>query len=323
MPISKLSKLAVLSLLTLSAAAGAQEAFPSRPITIVVPYATGGTADLLARISADFVSKELGQPVVVDSKPGAGGSLGMEHVVRSAPDGYTLVLTASGSMAINPYVYKLRYKPVDDLASVTVLADVPFIFVANPNTGIKDLDSFRKVAKAQPGGVSSGNAGSGTQAHLTQELFRKAAGVPLNIIPYKGSAPAINDLLGNQIDTMIDNIAAQTSFIKAGKVQPLFVTSLQRVPSLPNVPTAAEAGLAGFSAVAWFGLAVPKGTPPALLTRIQQSIAKGFTLPETRAKLESLGLSPVANSPAEADARVRKDYDTFGVLAKQLNLKPQ
>lgn len=323
MLVAKLSKLFALSLMSLCAVANAQDAFPTKPITIVVPYAAGGAADALARMSAELMSKELGQSVVVDSKPGAGGSLGMEHVVRSAPDGYTLVLTASGSMAINPYVYKLRYKPVDDLASVTVLADVPFIFVANPNTGIKDLESFRKAAQSQPGGVTSGNAGSGTQAHLTQELFKKAAGVPLVIIPYKGSAPAINDLLGQQIDTMIDNIAAQSSFIKAGKVQPLFVTSLQRAPSLPHVPTASEAGLAGFSAVAWFGLAAPRNTPPAVLTRIQQSISKGFAQPETRAKLESLGLLPVANTPGEAHARARKDYDTFGALARQLDLKPQ
>ena len=244
-------------------------------------------------------------------------------MVRSAPDGYTLVLTASGSMGINPYVYKLNYKPVDDLASVSVLADVPFIFVANPKTGIKDLESFRKAAQSKEGGVSSGNAGSGTQAHLTQELFKKAAGVQLNIIPYKGSAPAINDLLGQQIDTMIDNIAAQTSFIKAGRVQPLFVTSVQRVPSLPEVPTATEAGLPGFSAVAWFGLAAPKGTPPAVLSRIQQSIAKGFAQPETRTRLENLGLLPVASTPADADARARRDYETFGVIAKQINLQPQ
>jgi tripartite-type tricarboxylate transporter receptor subunit TctC len=320
--ISKLIRLAAMSACSVALAASAQEPFPSKPITIVVPYAPGGTADQLARISADILRKELGQAVVVDSKPGAGGSLGMEYVTRAPADGHTLVLTASGSMAINPHVYKLRYKPTEDLASVTILVDVPFVFVTNPATGIKDLAGLRKAALARPGAVSSGNAGSGTQAHLTQEMFQKAAGIKLNIVSYKGSAPAINDLLGQQIDTMIDNIAAQSSFIRSGKAQPLFVTSQKRSSALPDVPTAQEAGLPGFAAVAWFGLAAPKNTPPAVVSAIQQSLAKGFAQPELQQKLEGLGLVPVANAPAEAADRARKELEMFGALARQLSLKP-
>jgi len=325
MLIHRLFRLIALSALLLGWVAGvpAQEVFPSRPITIVVPYTPGGASDMLARMSAEILTKELGQPVVVENKPGAGGSLGMESVTRAAPDGYTLVLTASGSMAINPYVYKLHYTPVEDLTSVTILADVPYIFVASTKGGIKDLDGFRKAAKDKPGAVTSGNAGFGTQAHLTQELFQKAAGIRLNIVPYKGSAPATNDLLGGQIDTMIDNVAAQFSFISANKVQPLFVTSLQRVPVLPQVPTAQEAGLSGFSAVAFFGLAAPKNTPPAVVNRIQQSIAKGFARAEVRKNLEGLGLVPVANTPTEAAERARAEAETLGALAKQLGLKPE
>lgn len=322
MLLTKLLKLAALSAVSISTIAGAQEAFPSKPITLVVPYAAGGTADMLARMAAVVLNKELAQTVVVESKPGAGGSLGMEAVIRAPADGHTLVLTASGSMAINPYVYKLHYKPVEDLASVTILADVPFVFVANTSVGVKDLEGLKALAKSKPGDVTSGNAGSGTQAHLTQVMFQKAAGIDLNIVSYKGSAPAINDLLGTQIDTMIDNVAAQTSFIKSARVRPLFVTSAKRVPALPEVPTAQEAGLTGFTAVAWFGLAAPKNTPPAVVAKIQQSLAKGFARPEVQQKLESLGLIPVFNTPAEATDRAKKDFERFGVVAKQLDLKP-
>jgi tripartite-type tricarboxylate transporter receptor subunit TctC len=320
--ISGLLKLAALSAVSISTLVAAQEVFPSKTVTIVVPYAPGGTADALARMAADILQKELKQAVIVDSKPGAGGSLGMEAVTRAQPDGHTLVLTASGSMAINPYVYKMRYKPVEDLASVTILADVPFVFVANTSVGIKDLEGLRALAKSKPGQVSSGNAGSGTQAHLTQVMFEKAAGIELNIISYKGSAPATTDLLGNQTDTMIDNIAAQSSFITSARVRPLFVTSAKRVAAFPDVPTAQEAGLPGFTAVAWFGLAAPKNTPSAVILKIQQIVAKGFARPEVQHKLESLGLIPVANSPADATDRAKKDLEHFGVLAKQLDLKP-
>jgi tripartite-type tricarboxylate transporter receptor subunit TctC len=320
MRISSLFRLTALSAVTFSLAAAAQS-FPTKPITIIVPFAAGGTADQLARASGEIL-KNLGQPVVVDNKPGAGGSLGVEHVVRSQADGHTLVLTTSGIMAINPHVYKLRYKPTEDLASVTMLVDAPFVFVANPSTGIKTLDDLRRAAQAKPGVISSGNAGSGTQAHLTQELLQKAAGIQLNVISYKGNMPGVNDLLGGQIDTMIDNIGLQATYVAAGKVAPLFVTSTERVKALPNVPTAQEAGLPGFSSVAWYGLAAPKGTPAEVVNKIQQALAKGFAQPELRAKLEGQGLIPVANKPADATARANKDFDTFGTLAKQLDLKP-
>lgn len=306
----------------LSFSAVAAESYPTKPITIVLPYATGGAADMLARFAAQAVQKKLGQSVIVEAKPGAGGVLGTEYVARAEPDGYTLLVTASGTMAVNPYVYKLRYKPLEDFKQVTVLVDLPFVVVTNSDSASKNLQEFMEYGRAHPNEITFGNAGMGTQQHLTQLMFARAAGMQVNIVPYKGSSPAMNDLLGGHIDAVLDNTGVQTPFIKSGKVQALFVTTPERVPALPEVPTASEAGLPGFTAVAWFGLAAPGGTPDAIVEKVQQAIAEEFAKPEMKQRLLDLAMIPKVSTPGETTARVKADLKTFGQIAKEIDLEP-
>lgn len=304
-----------------SAALGAPD-WPGKPITIVVPYATGGTADMLARFAAQSLQQALGQTVIVETKAGAGGSIGTEYVARAHPDGYTLIFTASGTMAVNPHVYKLRYKPEEDIAQITTLVDLPFVVVTNPAFPASNLQDFVAYARANPKSVTFGNAGMGTQQHMTQLMFAKAAGIDINIISYKGSIPAMNDLLGGHIQAVLDNTGVQTPFIQSKKVNALFITTPKRIAALPEVPTAEEAGLKGFTAVAWFGLGAPKGTPPEILNRVQQAIAQSYATPEMQKRLNELGIVPVANTPAEATARVAHDFAQFGEIAREINLVP-
>lgn len=306
----------------IAAPAMAADSYPSKPITIVLPYATGGSADMLARFAAQALQTELGKPAIVEAKPGAGGVLGTEFVSRAEPDGYTLALTASGTMAVNPHVYKLRYKPLEDFKQITVLVDLPFVVVTNNEFPAKNLQEFIDYGRKNPNKITFGNAGLGTQQHLTQLMFARAAGMQVNIVPYKGSSPAMNDLLGGHIDAVLDNTGVQTPFIKAGKVRPLFVTNPERVAALPDVPTAPEAGLPGFSAVAWFGLAAPKGTPDEIIDKIQQALAREFAKPEMKQRLMDLAMIPRVSTPAETTARVKSDLETFGRIAKEVDLKP-
>ncbi|PIF73630.1 tripartite-type tricarboxylate transporter receptor subunit TctC [Variovorax sp. 54] len=307
------------SLATAARAAG--PGYPSKPITIVFPYAAGGATDAMTRQIADLMAKALGQPVIVDAKPGAGGSMALQQVVRANPDGHTLVLMASGTMAVNPYLYDLKYKPVEDLAPIMILVDIPFVVVTKPDFPARTLKEFIAHAKANPGKVSFANAGVGTQAHLTQMMFMKEAGISANVVPYKGGTGAIADLLGGHIDAMIDNAAAQVANVQAGKVRALFVTTRERSESLPGVPTAQEAGLPGFVTSGWFGLAAPKGTPQAVIDRLHAVIVEGMARPETRKRLIEAGWMPMGSSPAEAAARARSDLARFGQIAQQIGLK--
>ena len=319
-----LGVLAAGAMLTAVSAVGAAQ-FPTKPITIVVPYTAGGTADMLARMAGEALQQSLGQPVVIESRPGAGGSIGTTHVARSKPDGYTLIFTASGSMAINPYVYKLNYDTLKDLDQLTILVDLPFVLVTSVNKPDFNMTSLRQLvdyARSRPGEVSFANAGIGTQQHLTQMMFMKATQTDLQIVPYKGSMPAVNDLLGGHLHAMLDNTGVQTPFIQSGKVRPLMVTSKQRVSVLPDVPTADEAGLPGFESVAWFGLAAPAGTPADILTRMHQILVQSFARPEVKEKLEGLGMVPVVSTPADTTSRVKDNLEAFGAVARDINLQP-
>ena len=293
-----------------------------RPITIIYPYAAGSASDLLARQIAEVLSHALGNPVIVESKPGAGGAMGLEYVTRAPADGHTLVLSASGTMSVNPHIYKLRYSPVDDLVPLSILAEIPFIAVTRPGFPAKNLKEFIAQAKARPGQITFANAGLGTQAHLTQVMFMKAAGIEANIVAYRGGVTMVTDLMGGHIDAAFDNAAAQVANVNAQKVRPLFVTSGSRLQTMPQVPTAEEAGLPGFSASGWFGLAAPKGTPQELVDKISQIVAAALKQPEFRKKLLEAGWIPVGSTPAEAAARARADLSRFGVIAHQLGIQP-
>jgi tripartite-type tricarboxylate transporter receptor subunit TctC len=304
---------------TFACVANAQN-YPNKPITIVLASATGGASDTLARMAGEAMQKAMGQPVVVISRPGAGGSIGVESVVRAPADGYTFLLTTSGNLAINPHVYKLNYDPIAQLTQVSILVDVPFVLVANKDSGPKDLKTLIAAAKQKPGQLMMGNAGLGTHQHLTQLIFAKTAGIDMRLVPYKGSIPATIDLMGGHIETIIDNVGVQKPLIESGKVHPILTTALTRIAALPNVPTAQELGLQ-FSSVAWFGLAAPKGTPAEIIKRVQVAISATFSQPEVRQKLIDGGMIPLASTPEFANERVAQDAEKFGKLAKDFDLK--
>ena len=300
----------------------AADAYPAKAVTIVYPYAPGSASDTMTRLLADAMAKRLGQPFIVESKPGAGGSIATEHVVRAAPDGYTLLLSASGTIAVNPHIYKLRYNPLDDLAHISIAVEVPFVFVVNKDYPAQTYDAFKALDKSKPGGLTSANAGLGTQAHLTQAAFAKRAGLDLSIIGYKGAAPAVNDILGGHVDSMMDNAASQIPYVTSGKTTALFVTSDYRFSGYPQVPTAKELGITGLVPAGWFGLAAPKGTSPAILETLQVALAASMKDPDTQRKLQELGWVVVGNTPAEALARARADYDVLGQVVRDIGLKP-
>ncbi|WP_312994527.1 tripartite tricarboxylate transporter substrate binding protein [Achromobacter animicus] len=303
-------------------AAQAADAYPSKPITIVYPYAPGSASDTMTRLLGDAMSKKLGQPVIVDSKPGAGGSIATEHVVRAAPDGYTLLLSASGTIAVNPHIYKLRYNPVEDLAQISIAVEVPFVFVVGKDFPAQDYAAFKTLSAQKPGGLTSANAGLGTQAHLTQAAFARLADVNLSIIGYKGAAPAVNDILGGHVGSMMDNAASQIPYVTSGKTTALFVTSDYRFDGYPKVPTAKELGITGLVPAGWFGLAAPKGTPQAAIDTVQKALATTLQDPEVQRKLKELGWVIVGNTPAQALERARADYARLGQVVRDIDLKP-
>ncbi|MGV2862787.1 Bug family tripartite tricarboxylate transporter substrate binding protein [Achromobacter sp. ESBL13] len=314
--------LAALLLPCSMAQAASADAYPAKAITIVYPYAPGSASDTMTRLLAESMSKRLGQPVIVDSKPGAGGSIATEHVVRAAPDGYTLLLSASGTISVNPHIYKLRYSTLDDLAHISIAVEVPFVFVVNKTFPAQTYAAFKALDGSKPGGLTSANAGLGTQAHLTQAAFAKLAGLNLSIIGYKGAAPAVNDILGGHVDSMMDNAASQIPYVTAGKTTALFVTSDYRFSGYPQVPTAKEVGVTGLVPAGWFGLAAPKGTPPAIVDKLHDAVAASLKEPDMQRKLQELGWVVVGNTPGEALARARKDYDLLGQVARDISLKP-
>ena len=298
------------------------QTFPGKPITIIYPYAGGSASDLLTRQVGEWMGKALGQPVIVESRPGAGGSTALEQATRAPADGHTLVLTASGTMAVNPHIYRLKYDPLADLTPIAILVEIPFIAVSNLTFAGTDLKRFIETAKARPGAVSFGNAGIGTQANLTQVMFMRQAGITANIVPYKGGAAMTTDLLGNHLDAAFDNAAAQVANVKAGKVRPLFVTTRERTASLPDVPTAVEAGLPGFVQAGWFGLAAPKGTPRAVVERINRILTEAFARPENHKYLIEAGWTPALGTPEQAAQRARSDHEQLGAVVRALGLQP-
>lgn len=304
--------------LTLPAGAWAQGAWPNKPVRIVVPFAAGGTTDILARALAPELQRVFGQPFVVDNKPGAGGNTGAAEVAKSAADGYTLLMGTVGTHAINPSLYpKMPYDHVKDFAPVTLVAGVPNVLVLNPATaqrlGVNSVADLVRVLKSNPGRLNMASSGNGTSIHLAGELFKSMTGTFMVHIPYRGSGPALIDLMGGSMDLMFDNLPSAIPHIRSGKLKALAVTSSQRSSALPDLPTVEEAGgpqLKGFEASSWFGLLAPAGTPADIVARIQAESAKALATPAMRERLQAQGAIPSGNTPAEfarlIDAETRK-----------------
>jgi tripartite-type tricarboxylate transporter receptor subunit TctC len=304
--------------LSLAPLAAHAQAFPTKPITIVVPFSAGGTTDILARVIGQYMSKDLGQPVIVDNRAGAGGNIGAQNVARAAADGYTLLMGTVGTHAINQSLYKkMAFDPVKDFAPLSRVALVPNLLVANPAQPFKNVKELIAYAKANPGKVTFGSSGSGSSIHLSGEMFQQMAGVEMQHIPYKGSAPAVTDLLGGQIAVMFDNMPSAIGHVKAGKLRALAVTTPKRSPALPDVPTIAEAGVPGYSATSWFGLLAPAHTPAPVLAKLNASILKALADPDVKKKMAEQGAEPYGEKPEQFAEFIRSETAKWGKIVKQ------
>ena len=304
----------------------AQGAWPTRTVRIVVPFAPGGTTDILARALAPELAKACGQGFIVDNRAGAGGNLGAEIVAKSPPDGYTLVMGTVGTQAINPSLYpKMPYDAAKDFAPVTLVAGVPNVLVMNPAkakaAGITDVRSLIAYARANPGKLNMASSGNGTSIHLAGELFKSMTGTYMVHFPYKGSGPALLDLVGGTMDLMFDNLPSALPHVKAGKLVALAVTSSERSAALPDVPTVAEAGVKGFEATSWFGLLAPAGTPADIVQRIQQESAKALASPALRERLLSQGAIPGGMPPAEFGRFIATETKKWAAVVKSSGAK--
>ncbi|MBB2920296.1 Bug family tripartite tricarboxylate transporter substrate binding protein [Cupriavidus alkaliphilus] len=290
-------KPALFAMALLGIASSADAAYPERPIKLIVPYAAGGTTDIIARIVGTRLGPVLGQPVVIENRPGAGGAVGSAYAAKQPADGYTLVMEVESSHAVNPNVYlKTAYDPVKDFAPISNLADVPNVLVVNPAFPATDLASFIKQLKASPGKYSFGSSGNGGLSHMNGELFMNATGTRMLHVPYKGLGPALNDAVAGQIQVVFDNIPSSSGLIQGGRLKPLAVAAKQRLKVLPNVPTYAEAGLPAMNNPSWFGLGAPAGTPAAILDQLNDAVRQVLAEPEVVAAIEKQGAIPAPTS---------------------------
>ncbi len=290
-------RLLAASLLCLAASAQAAD-YPTKPVKWVVPYPPAGTTDVLARIVAQWLTEHMGQSFVIENKPGAGNNMGVEYVVNSAPDGYTMLLVNPAN-GINATLYKnLNFNFIRDIAPVAGLVRTPNVMEVSPKLPVKTIPEFIAYCKANPGKINMASSGSGTSVHLSGELFKSMTGCQMLHVPYKGAGPALTDLMGGQVDVIFDNLPSSIGHIKSGKIRALGVTSQERDPSLPNVPTVAET-VPGYEATAWFGIGMPKGTPKEIIDKVNAEVNRALADPKMRERLAELGGKPIAGTPED------------------------
>jgi len=298
------------------------QAWPSKPIKYIVPFAPGGTTDILARTIGEKLSVALGQPVVIENKPGAGGGVGADVTAKAAPDGYTIMGGTISTHAINASLYaNLPYDPVKDFVAVTLIARVPNLLVINPEIPAKNVAELIALMKANPGKFTFASSGNGTSQHLSGELFKAMAGVEMQHVPYKGSPPALQDVVGGQVSMTFDNITTAWPLAKAGKLRALAVTTAKRSSVAPEVPTLAESGLPGFEIGSWQGVFAPAGTPPEIVKRLNAEIVKILNLPDVREKLVALGAEPVGDTPEQFSAYVKTEVVKWSDIVRKSGAK--
>ena len=299
------------------------DGWPSRPVKLIVPFPAGGTSDQMARLAAEELGRALKQPFIVDNRSGVAGNIGTAMAAQSAPDGYTLALSGVGSNGINPGLYeKIPFDTNKDFVHITQLISGPNVLVANPQFQAKTFKEFVSFAKANPGKLSYASSGSGSSGHLAMELLKQRTGTDMQHIPYRGGAPALNDLLANQVPVMFINQDVALPHVKAGKLRALAVTSAERIPLYPDVPTIAESGYPGFEANSWVGLSAPKNTPQAIVDRVQQEIARAFNSATLKSRLEAQGFVVAASKPAQYQACVKAESERWAKVIKAANIKP-
>ena len=305
-------------------AGAAAAAYPDKPIRLIVPYPPGGATDVIGRVMAQRLSTALGQQVIVDNRGGASGNIGAEAVVKAAPDGYTLLMGAVTSHSINQTLEKasIRYNFEKDLVPIAIVGSVPLVFVVHPSVPAQTLKELIAYAKSKPGEMNFASSGAGAPQRLAGEMFKRSAGVNMVHIPYKGSGPAMTDLIGGQVLTMVETVPAALPHIKAGKLRALAVTTPQRISMLPEVPTAGEAGLPGFEVSSIFGILAPVGTPREIVVRLNTEITKLLAMPEVKEQLLSQGAYSVITTPEQASARIHREVEMWAKVIKEADVKP-
>jgi tripartite-type tricarboxylate transporter receptor subunit TctC len=297
------------------------QAYPNKPIRIIVPYTPAGTTDILARLVGQKLSEAWGQPVLIENKPGANGNIGTEVASKAANDGYTVIMGTVAPFGINPSLYKLAFDPVKDFTPITLVALVPNILVVNPNLPAKSVAELIAYAKANPGKLTFGSPGNGSTAHLSGELFKAQAGIDMLHIPYKGNAGVLADLTGGTISLAIDNIPVYIEQARAGKLRALAVSSPKRSSAAPDLPTLDESGLPGFNVSSWFGLYAPAGTPPEIIAKWNAEVARILKMPDVRERLLTLGADPGGNSAEEFGAFTRAEIARWATVVKKAGVK--
>lgn len=315
--------LPVLAGALLAGSALAQGAWPAKPIRMVVPFTAGSVTDIMARTVGEAMSKNLGQPVIIENKPGAGGTIGAAQVAKSEPDGYTLLIHSSGHV-LNPAIYpNLPYDTLKDLSGVTPLAAVPNVMVVSPARGWKTVADVVAAAKAKPGQLNYASAGTGSATHMNAEKFKLSAGIDAQHVPFKGTPEAMTDVIGGRNDWFFAPLASALPLVKDGKLVALAVSTRERSPALPDVPTTIEAGVPGSDYTLWVGIIVPAATPAAVQQRLNEEAVRAVNSPEVKARLASLGAEPFLMPPAAFNAYIRSEMDSAAQVAKAANLKAQ
>ena len=312
-----------LAALTLCTASLAQaQSFPNKPLRLICPFPPGGAVDIASRAIATELSKQLGQTVTVDNKPGAGGNIGGTEAARATPDGYTVFMTTSGINAINPALYsKMPFDPNKDLAPVAALVSLNNVLVLHPSVKANSVAEVIALAKSQPGKINYASSGNGTSIHMSGEMFKFITKVDMLHIPYKGSAPAVTDLLGGQVMMMFDNIPSALPHIRGGKLRALATTGAKRDAALPDLPTLAETGVAGYESGVWFGLTVPTGTPADVIAKLNDAAQKGLKSPDFVKRMTDLGYNIMGGSPAEMSELLKKEVASWGPIVRASGAK--
>jgi tripartite-type tricarboxylate transporter receptor subunit TctC len=297
--------------------------YPNRPLKLIVPFPPAGATDIVGRIVAQKLGERLGQPVVVENRPGAGGSLGSDLAAKAAPDGYTILMATSSTHSIGPVLQKLPYDPIKDFAPITHVANVPNVLVVSPKLGVSSLKELVALARSQPGKLNYASAGVGSITQLNAELFKMIAKVDIVHVPYKGTQLSIPDLASGNVSMLFDSLASAIPNIKSGNVRPLALNAPKRSALLPEVPTLAEAGMPEFDLYTWFGMFAPAGTPPEAVARLQREVVAGLKSPDVLERFAAVGAEPVGSTPAEFVERIRSDAAKWGEVIRAANVKAQ
>ena len=311
---------ALFALLALAAGFAQSQQYPTKPVRIIAPFAPGGGTDFIARLIAQKLTERLGQQVIVENKPGAGGNLGAEFAVKSAPDGYTLLLVA-GSYTVNPSLYKLSFDPVNDITPIIQLSQGPFVVAVHPSVPAHSLKELIELARRQPDKLSYASAGSGSITHLASELFLDMAKIKIVHIPYKGTGPALNDTIAGSTQLIFGSVSTTLQFIKSGRLRGLAVTTPQRISALPELPTVAEAGVPGYEVVLWHGLVAPRGVPRAIVDRLNRDANEVLKAKDMGDLLATDGVAPKGGTSEQFRATIKADIERWREVVKQANIK--